>query len=110
MPAGAIGAPATDTPERRAFYDRIGRRNLTPLWASLANPVTPEPVGPCRPASRRFADIRAASLEASGPITAEEAERRGTRAGEPGAARAEQDHHLPLRRFDIRSAPVKSLP
>jgi gentisate 1,2-dioxygenase len=67
---------ATDTPERLAFYERIGRQNLTPLWTSLANLVTPEPRSPCRPASWRFADIREAMMEAGGLITAKEAERR----------------------------------
>jgi len=30
-------------PERLAFYERIGRKHLTPLWTSLAKLVTPEP-------------------------------------------------------------------
>jgi len=69
-------APAAESPERRAFYERISQRNLTPLWLSLANLVTPEPVSPCRPASWTFADIRAAMIEAGDLITAKEAERR----------------------------------
>jgi gentisate 1,2-dioxygenase len=68
--------PARDTPERRAFYDRISQQNLTPLWVSLANLVTAEPVSACQPASWSFADIRAATVEAGGLITAKEAERR----------------------------------
>jgi gentisate 1,2-dioxygenase len=66
----------TETPERLAFYERIGRKNLAPLWASLADLVTPEPVSACQPASWRFAEIRAAMMEAGGIITAKEAERR----------------------------------
>ena len=65
-----------DTPERLAFYDRIGKDNLTPLWTSLADLVTPEPRSPCRPAAWRFDTIRAAMIEAGGLITAKEAERR----------------------------------
>ncbi|WP_338661152.1 gentisate 1,2-dioxygenase [Pararoseomonas sp. SCSIO 73927] len=61
---------------RQEFYDRIGGQNLTPLWLSLAELVTPEPRSLCRPASWRFADIRAAMMEAGGLITAKEAERR----------------------------------
>jgi len=76
MSTEPIAAAATDTPERRAFYERISRQNLTPLWVSLANLVTPEPVSPCRPASWTFTDIRAAMIEAGGLITAKEAERR----------------------------------
>ena len=74
--AATIIAPVADTPERRAFYERIGRENLTPLWTSLAELVTPEPRSPCRPAAWRFDTIRAAMLEAGGLITAKEAERR----------------------------------
>lgn len=67
---------AADTPERLAFYERIGRKNMTPLWTSLASLVTPEPVSPCQAVAWSFADIRAAMLEAGGLITAKEAERR----------------------------------
>ena len=66
----------TETPARQAFYDRVSQQNLTPLWKSLANLVTPEPRSPCQPASWRFAEIRAAMMEAGGLITAKEAERR----------------------------------
>ncbi len=69
-------AHATDTPARQAFYDRISTQNLAPLWTSMANLITPEPRSPCQPASWRFADIRAAMIEAGSLITAKEAERR----------------------------------
>ncbi len=36
MSSEPIAAPVAETPERRAFYDRISRQNLTPLWLSLA--------------------------------------------------------------------------
>lgn len=75
MQAESVTSPA-DTPARRAFYGRIDKQNLAPLWTSLANLVTPEPVSPCQPASWRFADIRAAMLEAGSLISAKEAERR----------------------------------
>ncbi|TMK06274.1 MAG: cupin domain-containing protein, partial [Alphaproteobacteria bacterium] len=76
MQAIPIAQSTADTPERRAFYERIGRQNLTPLWLSLADLVTPEPRSPCQPASWRFSDIRSAMLEAGTLITAKEAERR----------------------------------
>jgi gentisate 1,2-dioxygenase len=66
----------TDSPARVAFYDKIGKQNMAPLWTSLANLVTPEPRSACRPASWRFSDIRAAMMEAGSLITAKEAERR----------------------------------
>ena len=68
--------PAVETPERLAFYERIGQKHMTPLWTSLSKLVTPEPVSGCQPAGWAFADIRAAMIEAGGLITAREAERR----------------------------------
>ena len=76
MSSEPIAPPVVETPERRAFYERISRQNLTPLWLSLANLVTPEPVSGCTPAAWSFSDIRAAMLEAGRLITAKEAERR----------------------------------
>ena len=67
---------ATKEAKRQAFYGRISESNLTPLWTSLANLVTPEPRSLCRPASWRFRDIREAMMEAGALITAKEAERR----------------------------------
>ncbi len=68
-------SPAIET-TREAFYARISGQNLAPLWKSLANLVTPEPVSPCLQAIWRFQDIRAAMMEAGSLITAKEAERR----------------------------------
>src|SRR5262245_53808632 len=76
MHSQTIIQPTADTPERRAFYDKISEQNLAPLWLSLADLVTPEPRSPCRPASWQFSNIRSAMLEAGGLITAKEAERR----------------------------------
>jgi len=69
-------APPAETPDRLAFYERISKKHLTPLWTSLAKLVTPEPVSACQPAAWSFAEIRAAMIEAGGLITAKEAERR----------------------------------
>src|SRR5438046_851132 len=68
-------APA-ETPERKAFYARIDKQNMTPLWAVLSGLITPEPKSGCLPALWHFHDIRAAMLEAGKLITAKEAERR----------------------------------
>jgi gentisate 1,2-dioxygenase len=76
MQNAPIMAPTADTPERRVFYDRIDKKNLTALWLSLADLVTPEPKSPCEPASWRFDEIREYMLEAGSLITAKEAERR----------------------------------
>jgi gentisate 1,2-dioxygenase len=71
-----MDAPAAETPERRAFYDRIDKQNMTPLWSVLSDLVTPQPRSGCQPVGWRFQDIRAAMVEAGGLITAKEAERR----------------------------------
>jgi len=66
----------TDTPQRQAFYDRIDKEHLAPLWTSLGDLVTAEPRSACQPFGWAFADIREAMVEAGGLITAREAERR----------------------------------
>jgi gentisate 1,2-dioxygenase len=65
-----------ETPERKAFYARIDKQNMTPLWAVLNDLITPQPRSGCQPVLWRFDDIRAAMLEAGALITAKEAERR----------------------------------
>ena len=76
MSTPPTAASTAETPERLAFYERIGQKHLTPLWTSLAKLVTPEPASRCQPASWSFAEIRAAMIEAGRLITAKEAERR----------------------------------
>jgi gentisate 1,2-dioxygenase len=68
--AGAV------TPERAAYYQRISKQNLAPLWEVLKGLVPPKPQTPCVPALWRFADVKQTVLEAGGLITAKEAERR----------------------------------
>jgi gentisate 1,2-dioxygenase len=64
------------TAERRAFYQRIGSRNLTPLWEVLGALVPAFPSSSIVPAHWRYADIREHVMEAGALITAREAERR----------------------------------
>jgi gentisate 1,2-dioxygenase len=68
--------PAADTPERRAFYDKIDKQSMTALWTVLNDLVTPEPKSACQAFGWRFDEIRAAMMEAGELITAKEAERR----------------------------------
>ena len=65
-----------DTPERRAFYAKIDKSNMTALWTVLGALITPEPKSACVPFAWRFKDIRTAMVEAGSLITAKEAERR----------------------------------
>lgn len=68
--------PPVETPERRAFYEKIDKQNMTALWTVMSGLVTPEPKSDCRPVGWRFDEIRSAMIEAGGLITAKEAERR----------------------------------
>jgi len=62
--------------ERRAFYERIGRENLTPLWDVLGALVIPQPKSPCVPAHWKYSILRDYLMESGRLISAEEAERR----------------------------------
>jgi gentisate 1,2-dioxygenase len=70
MAKDPITGSAAETSERRAFYDKIDKKNLAALWLSLADLVTPEPRSACRPACWRFDDIREYMLEAGALISA----------------------------------------
>ena len=79
-------AAPVETPARRAFYDKIGRANISALWNNLAALVTPEPTSACQPYVWRYKEVRAAMIEAGGLITAKEAERRVLVFENPGMA------------------------
>src|SRR6201993_5224063 len=72
----AMEQAAARTPEREAFYDRIGAYNRAPLWERLHGLVTPQPTTPCQPAIWRYRDVRPYLMESGGLITAQEATRR----------------------------------
>jgi gentisate 1,2-dioxygenase len=69
-------ARSTVPPERAAFYARIDKDSLTPLWEVLGELVIPQPRSPCVPALWRFSHVREYLIEAGRLITAQEAERR----------------------------------
>lgn len=71
-----MDAKPQETPERTAFYARIDKQHMTPLWSVLGDLVTPEPRSNCKAFGWRFEAIREAMMEAGGLITAKEAERR----------------------------------
>src|SRR6516165_7309526 len=72
----AMEHAAARTPEREAFYDRIGGYNMAPLWERLHGLVTAQPTTPCQPAIWRYQEIRPYLLQSGGLITAQEATRR----------------------------------
>jgi gentisate 1,2-dioxygenase len=61
---------------REAFYDRIAKKDMAPLWKVMKSVVTKEPVTRCQPHVWHFADVKSLVMESGGLITAEEAERR----------------------------------
>ena len=64
------------TAERQQFYQKIGSKNLTPLWEVLHALVPPSPRTPIVPAFWKYSEVREDVLEAGALISAREAERR----------------------------------
>src|SRR5260221_13424090 len=61
---------------RQAYYERISRYDMAPLWERLRELVGSEPKTQCAPAIWRFRDVKAMVMEAAELISAKEAERR----------------------------------
>jgi len=61
---------------RQAYYERIAKHDMTPLWKVMKNVVTKEPVTRCAPVVWHYDDIKRLVMESGALITAEEAERR----------------------------------
>jgi gentisate 1,2-dioxygenase len=61
---------------REAFYERIAKKDMKPLWKEMANLVTKEPASRVAPVVWHFDDVKSLVMESGGLITAEEAERR----------------------------------
>jgi gentisate 1,2-dioxygenase len=75
---------------RAAYYDKIAKYHLTPLWEVLKGLVTPEPKTQMVPALWKFDDVEKLMIEAGDVITTEEAERRVLvleNPGDPGKSR-----------------------
>src|SRR5947208_2091539 len=61
---------------RQAYYDRIAKHDMRPLWKVMDSLVTDEPVSRCQPAIWHFDKVKALVMESGNLITAEEAKRR----------------------------------
>ena len=70
------GGDAAQSAERRAFYERIDKLGMAPLWEVLGALVPPQPTSPVTPVHFRYDEIRPHVLEAGRLISAEKAERR----------------------------------
>jgi len=73
---GKPGAKHNIEAMREAYYERISKYDLAPLWKVMSSVVSKEPKTQCVPALWRFQDAKALVLESGPLITAEEAERR----------------------------------
>jgi gentisate 1,2-dioxygenase len=71
----AVPKPAVAA-ERKAFYDKIDKANVTPLWEVLHSLITATPNTPCKPFLWKWATVHPWILEAGRLISAKEAERR----------------------------------
>jgi len=69
---------------REAYYTRIAKHSMAPLWKVMNVLVPDEPVTRCVPAIWHFDDVKSLVMEAGGLITAEEAERRVLMLQNPG--------------------------
>ncbi len=79
-----------ETPERLAFYKKIAKSALTPLWVVFSDIITPEPKSACRPHLWNFEAAKAYLMEAGDLITAKEAERRVLILENPGMTGSSQ--------------------
>src|ERR1700733_2303494 len=61
---------------REAFYGRIAKKDMAPLWKVMRSVVTQEPVTRTQPHVWHYDDVKSLVMESGGLITADEAERR----------------------------------
>ena len=76
MTAEAFFTKPALTPEREAFYARLGEKSTAPLWEVLGKLVSPQPRPDARPVLWRYDELRPLLMEAGRLLTADEAERR----------------------------------
>jgi gentisate 1,2-dioxygenase len=76
MSVAAVDPKHNVTGNRQAYYDKISKKDLAPLWEVLRNVVTKEPKSRCVPHLWKYDEIKSLMLEAGEIITPEEAERR----------------------------------
>src|SRR5678816_4132747 len=61
---------------REAYYDRISKLDMAPLWVVLKDIIPEQPKTVCAPAIWRYKDVRPYVSEAGSIISAQEASRR----------------------------------
>src|SRR5258708_14283145 len=93
------------TAERDAYYQRIDKSNLAPLWEVIHQLVLKEPRSPALPVMWRYDDVRPYIMEAGSIISAKEAERRGLVLENPGPPRKSRITHQPHARPQLLLPP-----
>jgi len=86
MSAQPMPSQPDDRSARQAYYNRIARHSLKPLWEELAALVPPGPVTEALPVHWRWSDVQPFVEESGSLITAREAERRVLILENPGLA------------------------
>ena len=84
MVAATAKKPSNGKPDRKhnieamrqAYYERIAKHDMTPLWKVMSSIITDEPVTRCVPVVWHFNDVKSLVMESGGLISAEEAKRR----------------------------------
>ena len=84
MAGAAAKKPGNGRPDRKhnieamreAYYQRIAKHDMTPLWKVMSSIITDEPATRCVPVIWHYDDVKSLVMEAGGLITAEEAKRR----------------------------------
>src|ERR1700716_3123741 len=61
---------------REAYYERISKFDMAPLWKVMKSVVTKEPVTRCAPVIWHYEDVKSLVMESGSLISAEEAQRR----------------------------------
>src|SRR4029078_3724018 len=61
---------------REAYYERVARHDMAPLWKVMSTIITDEPVTRGTPVIGHYHDVQSLVMESGGLITAEEAKRR----------------------------------
>ena len=61
---------------REAYYERVARHDMAPLWKVMSTIITDEPVTRCTPVIWHYHDVKSLVMESGSLITAEEAKRR----------------------------------
>ena len=94
------GSKAQYQGSRQAYYDKIAKFHMAPLWEVLKGLVTPEPKTKYKAAVWKFADIKRLILEAG-----RRHQRRGSRAPRAGPENPAMQSNVYRNKYRIPSTP-----